>query len=94
MLYLNNSTYIFKQDTIKVQNKERQMKPDIFEELKQAESFQEAFKIMSKIEGLGYFWVDFFVGAPFKISNNGEPDIFKLDNQVLSVLKKWVKGAS
>ena len=93
-VYPNNITYILKQDTIKVQNKERQMKPDIFEELKQAESFQEAFKIMSKIEGLSYFWVDFFVGVSFKISNNGEPDIFKLDNQVLSVLKKWVKGAS
>jgi len=90
----NQITYILKENTFKVQNKDQPIIAQEFEILKQAESFQEIFNMISKINKLNYFWIDLFVGVPFKINNNGELDIYKLDNQVLSVLEKWVKGTS
>lgn len=90
----NQITYILNEKNFKVQNKKEKLEAKEFETLKKAESFQDVFKIINKINNLNYFWMDFFVGVPFKVSSNGELNIYKLDNNVLSILEKWVKSTS
>jgi len=91
-VFPNNITYIFKDNSIEAKDKEQNMRAEMFEKLKEAKGFQDIFKMMLGINGLSYFWVDLFIGVPFEIKDDDkELEIYKLDNQILSVLEKWIK---